>query len=122
MKSFESPCASTHDAPLKQRLGPAELSAPPTEHQMVPDSSHGPLRGPDTENLGGPYDHLLPLADPEPPSVTTLRRHPPCQAAWKGEAFRFLSSPEEGPPMTSSAEKGRNPNYKVRFRLKPLKA
>src|SRR4051812_43741794 len=53
MKSFQSPCASTHDAPMKQRLGPAEPSAPPTEHQMVPDSSHDLLRRPDTENLGG---------------------------------------------------------------------
>src|SRR3954468_21844267 len=53
MKSFESPCASTHDAPLKRRLGPAEPSAPPTEHQMVPDSSHGLLRRLDTENPGG---------------------------------------------------------------------
>src|SRR3954463_9444849 len=39
----------------------------------------------------------------------------------KEEAFRSPSSPEEGPPMTSLAEKGRGPNYKVRFRLKLLR-
>src|SRR3954469_11002326 len=39
----------------------------------------------------------------------------------KEEAFRSPSSPEEGPPMTSPAEKGRGPNYKVRFRLKLLR-
>src|SRR3954462_6472291 len=39
----------------------------------------------------------------------------------KEEAFRSPSSLEEDPPMTSSAEKGRGPNYKVRFRLKLLR-
>src|SRR3954464_4574779 len=39
----------------------------------------------------------------------------------KEEAFRSPSSPEEDPPRTSSAEKGRGPNYKVRFRLKLLR-
>src|SRR3954470_9497056 len=39
----------------------------------------------------------------------------------KEEAFRSPSSPEEDPPTTSSAEKGRGPNYKVRFRLKLLR-
>src|SRR3954463_12833025 len=39
----------------------------------------------------------------------------------KEEAFRSPSSPEEDPPMTSSAEKGRGPNYKVRFWLKLLR-
>src|SRR3954465_3134490 len=37
------------------------------------------------------------------------------------EAFRSPSSPEEGPPMTSPADKGRGPNYKVTFRLKLLR-
>src|SRR3954467_11792836 len=39
----------------------------------------------------------------------------------KEEAFRSPSSPKEDPPMTSSAEKGRGPNYKVRFWLKLLR-
>src|SRR3954464_8389825 len=39
----------------------------------------------------------------------------------KEEVFRSPSSPEEDPPMTSSAEKGRGPNYKVRFQLKLLR-
>ena len=30
-----------------------------------------------------------------------------------GEAFRSPSSPEEDPPKTSSAEKGKDPNYKI---------
>src|SRR4051812_9448609 len=37
-----------------------------------------PFWRPDTENLGGPHDHLLPLADPEQLCATTLRRRPPC--------------------------------------------
>src|SRR3954471_23372883 len=39
----------------------------------------------------------------------------------KEEAFRSPSSPEEGPPTTSPAEKGRGPDYKVRFRVKLLR-
>src|SRR3954464_2856055 len=112
MKSFQSPCSSMHDAPLRPRLAPAEYLAPSAEHQMVPDSSHGLPQRPDAENLGGPHGHLPPLSDPEKSSATTLQRRPPCWAIQKEEAFRSPSSPEEDPPRTSSAEKGRGPTTK----------
>ena len=86
-------------------------------HRTVLDSSNGLLRRPDTEGLEGPYDYLLALSDSEKPSVTTPQGHPPHKAVQQGEAFRSPSSPDEDPLKMSSAEKGGDPNYKVKFRL-----
>ena len=69
------------------------------------------------EGLGGPYDYRPALPDFEKPSVTTLQGRLPRKAVRQGEAFRSPSCPNEDPLKMSSAEKGGDPNYKVKFRL-----
>ena len=91
----------------------ADPSAPPTAHQMAPDSSDGPFRRPDAEGFGGPYDYLPAPPDSEKPSATIPQGRLPRKAGRHGEAFRSPSSPEEDPPKTNSVEKGYDPNYKI---------
>ena len=86
-------------------------------HRTVPDSYGGLLRRPETEGLWGPYDCLPALLDSVKPSVTTPQGHPPRKVVRQGEVFRSPSSPDVDPLRMSSAEKGGDPNYKVKFWL-----
>ena len=94
MRSFQSPYSLMRGDLLRETPSRANPAAPPAILQWVPNSPASP-------DSGRPF-------------VTTPQGCLPRPTGRQMEAFLSPSSPDEGPPRMSSAEKGRDPNYKVK--------